>query len=270
MLESLLVTDRPQRNLTVFIGSMFFTAVALFAAKYMIPFQVGSYNLAGLIAVLITALALAYPLSTYMREIRAEEETHRKLSEKTLLHRHIHEIEVYLSFFAGCFTVFALSTFLFTPGFYSIQSTIIGNIQAASGTGNLVLSGADLTQFLVIAANNLRLFYITFLLTFFVTGGMVFILVWNASVFGVFIAKTSESLLHLPLVSLLYLPHGILEIGAYIAAGIGGILFSREVESYFVENSSRRNVFFRVWKDVWILLLLGSVTIVFAGFIEVV
>jgi uncharacterized membrane protein SpoIIM required for sporulation len=267
MLETVLIGSHKQEKLTVFMGAVFFTALSLAAARFLIPFQVGGYNLAGLIAVLVAAVALAYPLSTYMRETRAEEEAQHLLAEKTLLQRHLHEVEVYLSFFAGSFLTFAAATYLFTPGFFDVQHAVISGLNAAA-TGNAVFSGADLSQFLVIAANNLRLFYVTFLLTFFISGGMVFILVWNASVFGVFLASAADSISSFPGTTLLYVPHGTLEVAGYIAAGVAGIIFSREIEAFFVEQNSDRDVYFRVWKDVWILLGLGSVTIVLAGFIE--
>jgi len=50
---------------------------------------------------------------------------------------------------------------------------------------------------------------------------MVFILVWNASVWGVFLSKIINTN---PIVALSYLPHRLLEMSGFVLAGIAGAL----------------------------------------------
>jgi len=56
---------------------------------------------------------------------------------------------------------------------------------------------------------------------------MVFIIAWNASILGVYVgAKLSETVWHIPVVTLGFLPHGIPEIAGFVTAGLAGGLLS--------------------------------------------
>jgi uncharacterized membrane protein SpoIIM required for sporulation len=120
-----------------------------------------------------------------------------------------------------------------------------------------------------ILANNIRLFALTFFLSFFITAGVVFILVWNASVLGVFLAKISQTIWHLPLLTIAYMPHGLFEIAGYVLAGIAGGLLSHHVEHFLFEKKIGKKRFMQVWLDVLILIAIGIMSILVAGLIEV-
>jgi uncharacterized membrane protein SpoIIM required for sporulation len=120
-----------------------------------------------------------------------------------------------------------------------------------------------------ILANNIRLFALTFFLSFFITAGVIFILVWNASVLGVFLVKISQTIWDLPLLTMVYLPHGFFEIAGYVLAGLAGGLLSHHFEHFVFEKNIGKRRFRIVWLDVVLLLAFGIFSILFAGLIEV-
>ncbi|MFH1391756.1 MAG: stage II sporulation protein M [Candidatus Diapherotrites archaeon] len=96
--------------------------------------------------------------------------------------------------------------------------------------------------------------------------GAIFLLGWNASVIGLFLAMeiTAKSLDAGILRALGYLPHGIPEIMAYfIAAIIGGIISAAISKKKFQKHELRI-----VSIDTCLLLFLATITLFIAAFIE--
>ncbi|MBI5354901.1 MAG: stage II sporulation protein M [Candidatus Aenigmarchaeota archaeon] len=129
------------------------------------------------------------------------------------------------------------------------------------------------TNFWVIVQNNLWVFAITFLVSFFISAGGIFVLVWNASILGVFLSNLimGPGCPNVPAIlsPTCYIVHGILEIIAYIIAGIAGSLFSKQFSLYFFRKIGNEEVFMRIWKDVTILVSIGVLLIFVAGAVEV-
>lgn len=243
------------------IISMFFTVVAVFLVHQVVPFRVGEQELAGVMVVLLTSLAVSYPFVRYLLQ-REQKEATERWAESRLLKRHAEEMNLYLSFFVGTTLGFATSTFFVPESFYSVQMQVLDSIGAP--TGRFIGS-----PFLMeIITNNLWVFAVTFIITFFIASGVVFILVWNASVLGVLIGRLSSSLLEVPILTIPYLPHGLLEIGAYVLAGIAGALASYEAELILFEEDSA-DIDKVLTKDVITLLLIGVGLVIVAGIIEV-
>ncbi len=261
MFERIVVyfTDSDQ-YLDLGILSVFFTLLSVMLVNSLVPFRVGGQELAGIMTVLITSLAVAYPFVHYLLR-REQEEIKERWSEPHLLRRHIEDFTLYMSFFLGCTIAFAASTFFVPNEFYTIQIQVLDSIGAP--TGQVI----NTSFFMEIVANNLWVFFVTFVLTFFVTSGVVFVLVWNASVLGVLIGILSHSLTDVPIQTLPYLPHGIPEIGAYVLAGIAGALMSYQAELYmFGDENGHRTVLAR---DALTLLSIGVMMVLGAGVIEV-
>jgi len=243
------------------ILSLFFTVISVFLVHRIVPFNVGGTELAGVMAVLLTSLAVSYPFSRHLL-LREKQEVAKDWSETHLLKRHAEEIELYLSFFLGTTIGFAFSTFFVPDSFYTIQQDVLQSIGAP--TGQVIGS----TFFMEIVKNNLWVFAVTFILTFFITSGIVFVLAWNASVLGVLIGTLSSSIIEVPLLTVPYLPHGLLEIAGYVLAGIAGALLSYEAELILFEESDMSTDIV-LSKDVLTLVILGVGCIVLAGIIEV-
>ena len=191
-----------------------------------------------------------------------EEKLIKKHKEKNLLKRHEKELMTYLSFFFGILIVFVIADFLLPDSFFSSQNEIIKGITgfATFQAGNSMNMGALST----ILLNNLTIFLLTFALSFVISAGMVFILVWNASILGVFLSNIISTN---PLAALSYLPHGLLEISGFVLAGITGALLSHQFE-HFKKGHHNKGVFRGILKDIGLLLFIGVIVIVVGVLIE--
>ncbi|MDY6774086.1 MAG: stage II sporulation protein M [Candidatus Nanohaloarchaea archaeon] len=261
MFERLTMKYSDSENyLDIFFLSFFFAFLSVLLVHHMIAFQVGGNTLGGVISVLLTSLAVSYPFVRYLLE-EEEMEISENWTEKKLLERHAHQMELYVSFFLGTTLGFALSSFFVPKAFFSIQSQVLETIRSPTGmvVGN--------TVFQEIVRNNLWVFSITFVLAFFISSGILFILAWNASVLGVLIGNLADSAFHVPMVTLFYLPHGLLEVGGYVFAGIAGSLLSYKIEEGVLEEDHEG--VWRVVKDSAVILVLGVLLILLAAGIEV-
>jgi len=247
-----------------FLFSFLFTIISILIAESVVPFRVGGISYSGIISVLMVSLAASYPLVRYLeKRVEEEEKLAPKLSEEVCLIRHSRETVTYLSFFFGVTFGFAFMYYYLPPDFFSTQLSTIAGIMA---TGKFI----DTSLLSLIITNNLWVFLITFTVSFLISAGMVFILVWNASVFGVFLARVSESIIHASFLSLNYMFHGIPEISAYILAGLSGFLLSRQMEEYLTGDYKYGvKTFIKLTKDSLSLFVIGLVLIFVAGFLEV-
>ncbi|MFB6075922.1 MAG: stage II sporulation protein M [Candidatus Aenigmatarchaeota archaeon] len=85
-----------------------------------------------------------------------------------------------------------------------------------------------------IISNNLFVFFITFLLSFVLSAGMVFILVWNASVIGVFFGKKIAAAgVNAPLS---FVPN-LLQLPWYVVGILMGPLLSKDRNSQIIFSS---------------------------------
>lgn len=259
MLEGLWLREEYKNKiLYIFILGIIFTVVGSEISKLVFP------SFTGIVSVFLVSLIGAYPLITYLRK-KESEEMERKMSENRLLKRHEDELAVYLSFFIGVTLGFVISAYAMPSDFFKIQEEVILSIRG-SFTGNIFNS----SFFNSIITNNLWVFFLTFLVSFLFAAGMIFILVWNASVFGVFLAKASKNIAQFHLLAISYLPHGLLEIAAYTLAGISGALVSYQFDYYFIRKEPYKlEAVIRAVKDAMILVVIGLVFLFVAGLIEV-
>lgn len=263
MLEGIWLREEYKNNLlAIFFFALVFTLMAVYLTNYILPIS------QGLVAVFLVSLMGAYPLIAYLRSEEREEMV-KRLSEEKLLKRHANELAIYLAFFLGVTFGFIIADFIFPQSFFAIQIEIIEGIRgsslSAAVTGNVIISAL----FERILNNNLWVFFLTFIVSFLFSAGMIFVLVWNASVLGVFIARASGGVSEMHIIALSYLPHGILEIASYILAGISGALLSYQFGYYYTTKEYKKETFFRVVKDSVVLIICGLTCLFVAGLIEI-
>jgi len=262
MLEGVWLREERRKNLlAIFFFALTFTLLSVFLTNYILPVY------QGLVAVFLVSLIGAYPLIAYLMG-EEKEIMVKRLSEERLLMRHMDELAIYLSFFLGVMFGFLISAIVYPPEFFSVQIDVIESIRGSSlsGTGNIVVN----SLFEKIITNNLWVFFLTFAISFLFSAGMVFILVWNASVLGVFLARASTSIMDVHILIFSYLPHGLLEISAYVLAGISGALLSYQFGYFYTTKNYKKETFFRVVKDSLTLLFVGMVCLFVAAVIEVI
>lgn len=265
MLERLWVKQEEEKHFGCCLAfSLIFTLLSIFIAHYFVPFRVAGMKLTGLIAVMFASLAASYPLIKYLEDEEDVFEKDEKNLKDTfdLLERHSTELKVYLAFFLGVTLAFGISSVVLPAEVFEVQHEVIGSIRPDVAAGRVFSPGF----FTEIITNNISVFFVTFLLSFFLTAGMVFILVWNASILGIFISEITKGIVDVPLVALSYLPHGILEIAAYIIAGLSGFFLSHEVGLVLEWEDKSRAI--KLMRDSILFLVIGFIVLVIAAVIE--
>ena len=212
-----------------------------------------NYFIGGNAMFLVTfiSLALSFPIIRYFKKLN-NEEIKRIYSSNKLLHNHIEEIitcwvifiAVGISFFIGIVTGL-ITEFTYHEAFVGKLLGMITHFQEL---------------FTIIFINNLIVGLLTFLLSFLVFSGFIFVLVWNASLVAYYLYSLQDSQTAL-ITTLLILPHGLLEIGGYVLAGIAGGLLAYRFEIW-KDLSQKEQKEFR--KD-FMILIVGAVFLILIG-----
>jgi hypothetical protein len=120
--------------------------------------------------------------------------------------------------------------------------------------------------------NNLILLLFIFLTSLIFGAGAIFTITWNASIVGVYLAKSIEGNLIYSIYSffkalILLVPHGLFEISGFILAALsGGILSVAMVRKIVDKNYTKLNI---ILKDSAKLMALAIAFIIIAALIEV-
>ncbi|NIO21365.1 MAG: hypothetical protein GTN76_11665 [Candidatus Aenigmarchaeota archaeon] len=268
MLESLLRFKEVEKSpYLTFVWALMITTIGiLFSTQLSYRIQVpggGVANLTGLFAVIFTIVPSVYFLTTVIKkEEEKEEEACRKHYQQSFWDKHGNDILMFLFYFFGVTFAFAIWALVLPTDFFQVQLAKIEEIRSAV-TGAAIQKGS-FSGFMTIFTNNLQVMMFAFIFSLLFGAGAVFIIVWNASVLGVFIGKLSKTILHIPAESLRFLPHGIPEVLAYLCAGLAGGLISAAI----LRCRSTDILKVIVWDSVKILLL-GILLLVVAAGIEV-
>lgn len=232
MLESLVsfkeITKKPY---LMFPWAFIMGSIAIFISaqvSYRVIISSISFDPTGLFAVLFVILPSSYFITHLLKkEELLEEEYIREHHEKFFWVRHEKDIMIMLFFFLGLTMAFAFWSFILPEELFQVQIAKINQIKGINTgvTGAAIESKSALFNRILI--NNLQVMTFSLIFSFIFGAGVVFIISWNASILGVYVgAKLSETIWHIPLVTLGFLPHGIPEIAGFVTAGLAGGLLS--------------------------------------------
>lgn len=227
MLESLLkFGEINKRPWLVFIWALMISSIGiLFASQlaYQIKIYDVTIDLMGLFSVIFTIIPSVYFITLIIKREEAwEEKEIKKHYSKAFWQRHEKDVIIFLFYFFGLTLSFAIWSFLLPMDSFQIQLMKITEIQGS-------ITGEELASFTDILTNNLEIVAFAFIFSLLFGAGAIFIIVWNASILGVYIGRLSKSLIEIPTVTLGFLPHGIPEISGYLLAGLAGGLLSAAV-----------------------------------------
>ncbi|MFQ5647699.1 MAG: stage II sporulation protein M [Candidatus Aenigmatarchaeota archaeon] len=278
MLESLVsfreINERPY--LTA-IWSFVICSIAVLIS-HQIPMAIPGTS-AGFLVVLFSMIPSIYFITALIKkEERLEESYINHDYQVKFWTRHGKDIFILLFYFGGLVAAFAAWSFILPQDFFFAQVSKINEIQgitgAVTGGGGVTAAGgvtADATTFATsmesfgrIFLNNLQVMLFSFVFSFIFGAGAIFIIVWNASVLGVYIGQLSKYAWHIPIVSLSFLPHGIFEIGGYVTAGLAGGLVSAAI----IRKNSLK-VLKIITLDSFKIIVLATVLILIGAAIEV-
>ena len=217
--------------------------------------------------------SIPFLLKIFQCEVEVEERK-QFLGSRTLA-RHYTAIKTLAAFFIGLVLAFAFF-YLALPQqdsaqLFSTQKSELGNIRG-SFQGHAIAEDV----FEKLFSHNLQVLMFIILFSLVYGAGAVFILVWNASVIGVFLGEFSTSYIvtrgaeaggHLTGVSLGLLgilPHGTLELGAYLIAALAGGILSAAI----IRGDYKEKEFPLIIYDVAKLVAWAIVFLAVGAFIE--
>ncbi|MFB6241368.1 MAG: stage II sporulation protein M [Candidatus Nanosalina sp.] len=195
--ELILKEEEEQRTSLLLVLGLVSGLLGFGFARVLFPSQLG------IMAVIFASIPLLYPLTSYFLEREKESKPH------------IPEVKLYGTIFLGeCLGFFLLG--LAFPDTFSLQLEIIG---AAGYAGNPV-------SLFSVLSNNILVFAGILVVASIIGSAGAFILTWNASVLGVFLAHIFGQS---PVQIIGYVPHASLEMTGFIVAGITGSMVSAAV-----------------------------------------
>lgn len=267
MIESLLDFKRLDSNpYLIAVWGFFVCTIGILISTqlvYEITIAQTTINLSGIFAVLFTLIPSVYLITILInREEEIEEVELERHHGKTLWERHGRDISLLMLFFLGTTLAFSVWTTLLPRDTFQIQSMKINEIRGVPVSGQVT---ADGLMFERILSNNMMVMFFSFIFSLIFGAGAVFILVWNASILGVFIGQLSKNLLEIPLNTLMFMPHGIPEIGGYICASLAGGIISAAI----LREHHKKKIFAKIMVDSALILVVGAVMVVAAAAIEV-
>ena len=229
-------------------GSFFRLFNILLISSLIVSFVISFFAKSSIFVITFISLLLAVPVSKYLKLEDRVYMSH-KFSLSELFVRYEKELFIFWSIFiVGILISYLLNIFGFE---FIYQEKIYESIQA----GKFI----DLnSSFLIVLINNIGILLLTFVLTFMINNSIIFVILWNSSVIGHFLYTSQNSLS----LSLIMLPHILLEVSGYILVGIAAALLSYEI-AYYKENK------FKIFiKDFSFLFILGIVFIFLGAFVE--
>jgi uncharacterized membrane protein SpoIIM required for sporulation len=279
MLESLIrFSEIEERPWLLFLWALLISSVGvLFSVQlsYVIRVSGTSLNLTGLFSVLFTIIPSVYFLTMYIK--RQESMDERDIEHhysKAFWVRHDKDILAFLFLFFGLTLSYAFWAYILPPDTFQIQTMKVQDIRAMAGslfgpgsaTGefmNAFAAGDEYGSFTRVFLNNMQVTGFAFIFSVLFGAGAVFIVVWNASILGVYIGRLSETVAHIPLSTLPFLPHGIPEIGGYLIAGLAGGLLSAAII-----RGHKKEILVGIFRDVLKLLALAVLFVFLGALIE--
>ncbi|MFH1631260.1 MAG: stage II sporulation protein M, partial [Candidatus Aenigmatarchaeota archaeon] len=149
---------------------------------------------------------------------------------------------------------------------------------AFSHQAALLSTGGSSIPMMDILVNNAQILIVAFVLSIFFGVGSIFLLTYNASLVGAMYGSPLRTILWgtAPAFAanmMLYLPHTILEILAYLFAAVAGGILAKEVSSSRNKSRLGSESSFPISKknivDAVVILLIAFVVVVIAAYVEV-
>lgn len=227
--------------------------------------------------------SIPFLLKVFQCEIELEEKKEKFLGSSTLA-RHYNALRVLAAFFLGLVIAFTF-WYLFLPPetnsyFFGAQAQELRSVQGIFSDKSQGLAVASNVAFETIFMHNMQvlLFIVIFSLVY--GAGAVFILIWNASVIGVFLGEFSKSYVlgqgaaltgafggqvtGIGLGFLGILPHGIFELLAYLTAALAGGILSAAI----IRGDTKEKVFLYIVYDTAKLFAWAAIFLAIGAFLE--
>ena len=232
-----------------------------------------------LVAVAFTSMLLLPELYKIFSIEEREVSLEQHVSLRSLWRDDIEVIRIYIFLFLGIMLVYSIGTILLPElqanNLFREQLEIrfgqgfAGSATAGSATGEIFSSGL----FFVLLTNNFLVLMACFILALLAGDGAIFLITWNASVWGTIFGLTAKNaalfsgqhpLYFFALIMAIVFPHMIIEAISYFLAAISGSVISKDV--LLEQFASER--FFEVFGFNLYLLLFALLFLLLGAIIE--
>lgn len=232
-----------------------------------------------LVAVAFTSMLLLPELYKIFSIEERQESVEQKVSMRNLWRDDIELLRIYVFLFLGIMLVYSVGTILLPElqanNLFREQLEIrLGQGFAGSATAGAA-SGLSFSSslFFALLTNNFLVLMACFILALLAGDGAIFLITWNASVWGTIFGLTAKyasvvsgkhPLYLFGLIMLIVFPHMIIEAISYFLAAISGSVISKDV--LLEEFASDR--FFEVFGFNLYLLLFGLLFLLLGAIVE--
>ena len=260
-----------------FILGMIYSIIGILVASILFPGD------PALVAVAFTSLLLLPELYKIFSIEERQESVQQKVSIKSLWKNDIDVVRIYIFLFLGILLVYSMGTIImpqmqannlfreqleirFGQGF-SGQAVHVGDV----GTDLKFSSGL----FLSLLGNNFLVLIACFIMALLTGDGAIFLITWNASVWGTIFGLTAKyagqfsgkhPLYFFVLIMLIVFPHMIIEAMSYFLAAISGSVISKDV----ILEKFASDRFFEVFSFNLYLLLFALIFLLLGAFVETI
>jgi len=221
-----------------------------------------------IVAVALIAL-MFYPTLKTLMKIEAEEEAQNlRFNFLDFFNDHKYIFKIYILFFLGALLGFAF----FSINLPSLATNHIFNNQIDILYG-VTGHAFSMNRFIGLFANNLSVLILIFITAFFIGDGGIFLLTWNASVwgtiFGLFAKNYATSASKNPffaflIVLAIVITHTLLEAFAYVSSANAGGIISRGI----IKEKFMSDRFKSIIKGTLITLLFAFIVLIIAVTVE--
>ncbi len=251
-----------------FVLGAVYSIIALLIASVLFPGD------PALVAVAITSMLLLPELYNIFSIEERQESVEQGITMGELWKDDIEIVRIYIFLFLGILLVYSIGSMILpsiqTNSLFREQLEIrFGQGYAGSATGGIFTSPI----FYEILSNNFLVLIACFILALLTGDGAIFLITWNASVWGAIFGITAKNaalfsgqhpFLLFGVIMLVVFPHMILEALSYFLAAISGSIISKDV--LLEEFASSR--FMEVFGFNLYLLLFGLVFLVLGAIVE--
>ncbi|MDD3159481.1 MAG: hypothetical protein PHQ98_00760 [Candidatus ainarchaeum sp.] len=262
---------------------MLITITGIFFAYWLFP------NYSSILSVAFVTIGLVPMLYNIITVEESDEMIERK-SCTTFFARHFSLIMIFIFVFFGVILAFSMA-YVFAP--VEIKETLFKeqinsfcwvtgsckNLQPLSLFGNAVGTGAEVckdpTQASMIGCtsyifiNNAKVLFFAIVLSLLYGAGSIFIIVWNASILGLFFGEMfliDNHLAGLGLLNGLLIGHGPPELLGYVFGALAGAILSAMV----AKGELYTHEFSTIIKDVIFLIILSFASVLYGAIVEAV
>ncbi|MDP3990200.1 MAG: stage II sporulation protein M [archaeon] len=251
-----------------FILGVAYTFVGVLIASVLFPGD------PALVAVAFTAMLLLPELYKVFSIEERKERLEQHVSLKGVWRDDADVVRIYIFLFLGILIVYAIGTLLL-PSF-TTNTLFREQLEIRFGqgfAGNAVFGSFSPDLFFSLLSNNFLVLMACFVLALLTGDGAIFLITWNASVWGTIFGLTAKNaavvsgqhpILVFGMIMLIVFPHMILEAMSYFFAAISGSVISKDV--LLEDFASSR--FFEVFGFNLYLLLFGLIVLVLGAGVE--